>query len=110
MERKELRLRNGRSEGTRFLRRFPKETYILHPRNIPRYAKRPRQDLYINTENSVPNHTDTFGDSMRKEKIFQVNNRDKAEAEINAWLAQNSEKKIISTAGTNVYVIFVYED
>jgi hypothetical protein len=47
---------------------------------------------------------------MRKTKIFFVKNRDKAEAEMNAWLAQNSEKKIVSTAGTNVFVIFIYEE
>ncbi len=47
---------------------------------------------------------------MKKSKIFQVNNRDKGEAEINAWLAQNAERKIISTAGTNVYVVVFYEE
>ncbi len=47
---------------------------------------------------------------MRKTKIFQVNNRDKGEAEINAWLAQNAERKIISTAGLNVYFIVIYEE
>ncbi len=47
---------------------------------------------------------------MKKTKIFQVNNREKGEAEINAWLSQNSKLKIIATAGTNVYVIFIYEE
>lgn len=47
---------------------------------------------------------------MKKSKIFQVNSRDKAEAEINAWLAQNAERKIISTSGTNVYFIVIYEE
>jgi hypothetical protein len=66
--------------------------------------------LNNNPRDLVSYLTKLSGDPMRKAKIFQVNNRDKGEAEINAWLAQNSEKKIVATAGTNVYVVFVYEE
>lgn len=55
--------------------------------------------------------TNTIGDFMKKTKIFSMNRGlDKGEAEINAWLAQNSEKKIVSTAGTNAYLIIIYAE
>nr|MDO8113662.1 hypothetical protein [Candidatus Sigynarchaeota archaeon] len=48
---------------------------------------------------------------MKRTKIFSLNRGlDKAEAEINTWLAQNSEKKIVSTAGTNAYLIIIYDE
>jgi len=52
-----------------------------------------------------------IGDSMKKTKIFQINKRqDAVEAEINALLAENSEKVIVSTAGTNVFLFIIYEE
>ncbi len=49
--------------------------------------------------------------NMQKMKVFQVNRgADKAEAEVNNWLAQNSKVRIISTAGTNAYIIIFYEE
>jgi hypothetical protein len=52
------------------------------------------------------------GDSMKKAKIFFLKTGiDKAEAEINEWLATNSERKILSTAGVgNAFFIVTYED
>ena len=48
---------------------------------------------------------------MKKSKIFQANKgQTKLEADINEWLAQISEKVIVSTAGTNAYVIIIYEE
>ncbi|HME56211.1 MAG TPA: hypothetical protein VKM55_28670 [Candidatus Lokiarchaeia archaeon] len=48
---------------------------------------------------------------MKKTKIFQINKRqDAVEAEINALLAENSEKVIVSTAGTNVFLFIIYEE
>ncbi len=49
---------------------------------------------------------------MKKAKMFMLKSGfDKSEAEINAWLAANSEKKILSTAGVgNAYYIIIYEE
>lgn len=56
-------------------------------------------------------HSSKIGDFMKRTKIFSLNRGlDKAEAEINTWLAQNSEKKIVSTAGTNAYLIIIYDE
>ncbi len=49
---------------------------------------------------------------MKRAKIFFLKSGvSKAEAEINEWLAANSEKKIVSTAGVgNAVYIVIYEE
>jgi hypothetical protein len=49
---------------------------------------------------------------MKKAKMFFLKGGlDKSEAEVNAWLAANSEKKIISSAGIgNAKFIIIYEE
>ncbi len=49
---------------------------------------------------------------MKKAKIFFLKSGlEKSEAEINAWYAANSERKIVSTAGVgNAFFIVTYEE
>jgi hypothetical protein len=49
---------------------------------------------------------------MKKAKMFFLRSGfDKSEAEVNAWLAANSEIKILSTAGIgNSQFIIIYEE
>ena len=48
---------------------------------------------------------------MQKMKVFITNRgADKAEVDVNNWLAQNPNVKIITAAGTNAYIIIFYEE
>ncbi len=49
---------------------------------------------------------------MKKAKFFLLKSGfEKSEAEVNAWLAQNAERKIISSAGIgNACFIIIYEE
>jgi len=49
---------------------------------------------------------------MKKAKIFILKSgHEKSEAEINAWLAEKSERTIVSTAGVgNAFYIVIYEE
>nr|MDO8088073.1 hypothetical protein [Candidatus Sigynarchaeum springense] len=49
---------------------------------------------------------------MKKAKFFLLKSGlEKSEAEVNAWLAQNAERKILSSAGIgNAYIVIIYEE
>ena len=49
---------------------------------------------------------------MKKAKMFLLKSGlEKSEAELNEWLAVNSERKIVSTAGIgNAYLVVIYEE
>lgn len=48
---------------------------------------------------------------MKKAKVFSFNKGvSKNEAELNQWLAQNPQIKILSTAGTQALLTVIYEE
>lgn len=53
-----------------------------------------------------------YGDSMKKAKMFLLKHGlEKGEAEVNDWLAQNAERKILSSAGLgSAGLVIIYEE